>query len=52
METRNHEIWVATSLGISRLDLSKKMFVNHILSEQNASTNYAFRILEDEQGYL
>ena len=38
--------------GISRLDLSKKMFVNHILSEQNASTNYAFRILEDEQGYL
>lgn len=52
METRNHEIWVATSLGISRLDLSKKIFVNHILSEQNASTNYAFRILEDEQGYL
>lgn len=52
METHNHEIWIATSSGISHLDSSRKCFVNHTLSEQNASTNYAYRILEDEQGYF
>lgn len=52
METSNHEIWVATSLGISRLDKSRKCFVNHIVSEQNVATNFAYRIVEDGQGFF
>lgn len=52
METRSHEIWVATSSGIARLDKSKACFVNHVLSDQNASTNYAYRIMEDGQGFF
>ena len=52
MESNNNEIWVATSVGISRLDIDKGIFVNHTLSEQDSSTNYAFRIEEDIHGYF
>ncbi|WP_299231764.1 response regulator [uncultured Bacteroides sp.] len=52
METTNHEIWVATSLGISRLDESRNCFINHVISEQSVSTNFAYRIVEDGQGYF
>lgn len=52
IETHNHEIWVATSFGISRLDISRNCYINHCLSEQNASTNFAYRIVEDGQGYF
>lgn len=52
METRNHEIWVATSLGIARLDQLKENFVSYVLSDWNVSTNYAYCIIEDGQGFF
>lgn len=52
METANNEIWVATSVGISRLDKYRNCFINHILSEQTVSTNFAYRILEDGHGFF
>lgn len=52
VETRNHEIWVATSSGIARLDRLKHYFVKYVLSDQNVSTNYAYRIVEDGQGFF
>lgn len=52
MESQNNEIWVATSVGISCLDIDKGIFVNHTLSEQDSSTNFAFRIEEDIHGYF
>lgn len=52
METREHEIWVATSSGIARLDKSRGSFVKHVLSDQNTATNYAYRIIQDGQGFF
>lgn len=52
MESRNNEIWVATSVGISRLDVEKGTFVNYTISDQDSSTNFTFRIEEDLNGYF
>lgn len=52
METREHEIWVATSSGIARLDKARGSFVKHVLSDQNTATNYAYRIIQDGQGFF
>lgn len=52
LETNGQEIWVATSNGIARYDNNENDFVFYSLSEHNNSTNYAYQIVEDGQGFF
>ncbi len=52
IETKDHNIWIAASSGIARLDRENNTFINYYLSEHNNATNYAYRIIEDGQGFF
>lgn len=52
MENRDGEIWIATSEGIARFDEENNRLFDFRVVGQTETTNFVYRIEEDELGYF